>query len=331
MPLSLENRSVLVTGAGGFIGSHLVEALLRAGARVTALVRYNARSQVGNLDFVDPALTAGLTISFGNIEEPDLVRRLVAGQDIVMHLAALIGIPYSYTSPRSYVATNVTGTLNVLEAAREGGVTRVINTSTSEVYGTPATTPIDEGHPLQAQSPYSASKIAADKLAEAYHRSFDTPVVTLRPFNTYGPRQSARAFIPAIISQALAGETVRLGALTPRRDLTFVGDTVDAYLKAAIAPGLEGETIQLGVGEAHSVGEIAERILALMGVNRAIVHDPVRDRPQASEVMTLISDNSLAKSRLGWTPTTSLDEGLRRSIQFISEHRGLYPTSAYLI
>lgn len=331
MPPSLENRSVLVTGAGGFIGSHLVEGLLRAGAKVTALVRYNARSQIGNLDFVDPALTSGLTIRFGNVEDPDFVRRLVEGQDIVMHLAALIGIPYSYVSPRSYVATNITGTLNILEAAREMGVARVINTSTSEVYGTPATTPIGEGHPLQGQSPYSASKIAADKLAEAYHRSFETPVVTLRPFNTFGPRQSARAFIPAIISQALAGDTVRLGALTPRRDLTYVGDTVDAYLKAAVAPGLEGETIQLGVGEAHSVGEIADRILSLMGLQRRIERDPVRDRPQASEVMTLISDNSLARRRLGWAPTTSLDEGLRRSIRFIADHRDLYPASAYLV
>jgi NAD dependent epimerase/dehydratase len=327
----LESKRVLVTGAAGFIGSHLVEALVALGARVTCLVRYNSASSIGNLELLAADSKAGITIAPGNIEDSDFVQRTVEGQEIVLHLAALIGIPYSYVAPRSYVRTNVEGTLNVLEAARRCGVGRVVHTSTSEVYGSARRVPIDEEHPLQAQSPYAASKIAADKLAESYHRSFNTPVVTLRPFNTFGPRQSARAFIPAIISQALAGDTVRLGALAPRRDMTYVSDTVDGFVRAATAAGIEGETINLGTGEMFSVGEFAERILAMMGSKAGIECDPARKRPEASEVAALVSDNGKARRLLGWQPGTALDDGLRATIDFLERHRELYQPQLYAL
>jgi len=245
-----KGKEVLVTGAGGFIGSHLVETLLRSGCSVRALVRYNSRGSWGHLEELKPDLQDRLDVRLGDVTDPYLVRDLVAGCGVVFHLAALIGIPYSYRAPASYVATNVGGTLNVLEACRQAGVRRVIVTSTSEVYGTARYTPIDEAHPLQAQSPYAASKIAADKLAESYFCSYDLSVVILRPFNTYGPRQSARAVIPAILAQALAGaREICLGNLEPRRDLMFVEDTVQAFLLAAEAPGIEGETIHFGQGD----------------------------------------------------------------------------------
>ncbi|MBV9250035.1 MAG: GDP-mannose 4,6-dehydratase, partial [Acetobacteraceae bacterium] len=320
----LQSARVLVTGAAGFIGSHLVEALAARGARVTCMVRYNSGSSIGNLAFLPPQLRSGLNIAAGNIEDSDFVFRTMEGQDIVLHLAALIAIPYSYIAPRSYVRTNVEGTLNVLEAARRLETRRVVHTSTSEVYGTARYAPIDEDHPLQGQSPYSASKIGADKIAEGYFRSFETPVVTLRPFNTYGPRQSARAFIPTIISQALSGGRVKLGSLTPLRDMTFVQDTVEGFICAATTPGIEGETINLGTGETHSVGDFAQRILDVIGVDASIEHDPARERPAASEVMKLVSNNSKARCLLGWAPRVGLDEGLRATIDFISRNRGLY-------
>ncbi len=327
----LHSKRVLVTGAAGFIGSHLVEALVTLGARVTCLVHYNSASSVGNLGLLSADSRAQITVAAGNIEDCDFVQRTVEGQDIVLHLAALIGIPYSYVAPRSYVRTNVEGTLNILEAARRAGVGRVVHTSTSEVYGTAQRTPIDEEHPLQGQSPYSASKIAADKLAESYHRSFGTPVVTLRPFNTFGPRQSTRAFIPTIIVQALGGKVVRLGALTPKRDMTYVTDTVEGFIRAATVPGIEGETINLGTGQMSSVGEFAERILALMGSKATIECDPARRRPEASEVMALVSDNGKARRLLGWKPGTALDDGLRATIDFIERHRDGYQPCMYAL
>lgn len=253
-------RKVLVTGAGGFIGSHLTQSLVAAGATTTAMVRYNSGSLIGNLAFGDPAVRKETRIVSGNVEDSDFVYKVVEGQDVVFHLAALIAIPYSYDAPRTYVRTNVEGTLNVLEAARRYSVQRVVHTSTSEVYGTALRTPIDESHPLQGQSPYSASKIGADKLAESYYRSFGTPVTTVRPFNTFGPRQSARAFIPTIISQALERDEIRLGSLTPERDMTFVSDTVAGFMAAAATAGLEGDTINLGTGKTFSVGWFAKRI-----------------------------------------------------------------------
>ncbi len=326
----LSGKKVLVTGAGGFIGSHLVEALVAAGATTTALVRYNSNALIGNLAFLDRQTRAEVAMAAGNIEDADFVYNTVKGHDIVLHLAALIAIPYSYEAPRSYVRANIEGTLNVLEAARRHDIARVVHTSTSEVYGTALRAPIDETHPLQGQSPYSASKIAADKLAESYYRSFGTPVTTLRPFNTFGPRQSARAFIPTIISQALAGGPIRLGALTPQRDMTFVADTVAGFMAAADTAGIEGETINLGTGETHTVGWFAERLLALIGVDMPIVQEQQRMRPEGSEVLKLVSDNSLARLRLGWTPRTSLDDGLRRSIAFFRAHRMTHADADYV-
>jgi dTDP-glucose 4,6-dehydratase len=326
------NKRVAITGAAGFIGSHVAEALVEAGATVKALVRYNSASFLGNLRFVDEEKRNAMQIVAGNIDDSDFVYRALEGQDVILHLAALIAIPYSYEAPRSYIRTNVEGTLNVLEAARRSGVGRVVVTSTSEVYGTALRVPIDETHPLQGQSPYSASKIGADKIAESYYLSFSTPVVTLRPFNTFGPRQSARAFIPTIISQALSRDVIRLGSLTPERDMTFVSDTVAGFLAAATVPGVEGKTINLGTGKTFSVGWFAETILALMGMkDKLIEQDPERMRPGKSEVLKLISDNRFALDVLGWEPQVSLEEGLRRAIDFVSAHRDLYATDRYVV
>jgi NAD dependent epimerase/dehydratase len=323
-------KKVLVTGAGGFIGSHLTEALIRAGATTTAMVRYNSGGLIGNLAFIDGDARKEMRVVSGNIEDSDFVYEAVKGQDIVLHLAALIAIPYSYEAPRSYVRTNVEGTLNVLEAARRYDVKRVVHTSTSEVYGTALRAPIDEDHPLQGQSPYSASKIGADKLAESYYRSFATPVMTLRPFNTFGPGQTARAFIPTIISQAAVRDEVRLGSLTPERDMTFVSDTVAGFLAAAATPGIEGMTINLGTGKTHSVGWFATRILGLMEVEKPLVQAKERLRPAASEVMKLVSDNTRARDKMGWSPAVSLDDGLRRTIEFIRKHPLSYQTDKYV-
>lgn len=253
------------------------------------------------------------------------------GMDVVCHLAALIAIPYSYVAPRSYVRTNVEGTLNVVEAARRLSISRVVHTSTSEVYGTAIRVPIDETHPLQGQSPYSASKIGADKIAESYYRSFDTDVVTLRPFNTFGPRQSARAFIPTIISQALTQDEIRLGSLTPERDMTFVTDTVAGFVAASVTPGIGGETINLGTGSTYTIGHFAERILKLMGVDKKIVTEAARLRPEKSEVLKLVSDNSLAARSMGWAPRVSLDDGLMQSIEFIRRNIHLYRPTVYTV
>jgi len=323
-------KKVVVTGAGGFIGSQLVEALVAAGAATTAVVRYNSGSLIGNLAFMDAETRKTMRVVSGNIEDSDFVYQTIKGHDIVFHLAALIAIPYSYEAPRSYVRTNVEGTLNVLEAARNFGVSRVVHTSTSEVYGTALKTPIDETHPLQGQSPYSASKIAADKLAESYYRSFATPVMTLRPFNTFGPRQSARAFIPTIISQALDCDELRLGALTPERDMTYVSDTVAGFMAAATVPGLEGMTINLGTGETYSVGWFAKRILNVMTIDKPIIQEEQRLRPTHSEVMKLVSDNTRARDIMGWSPKVSLDDGLRRTIEFVRKYRSFYQTDEYV-
>jgi NAD dependent epimerase/dehydratase len=328
---ALKDKRVLVTGGAGFIGSHLAQALLAIGARVTCMVRYNSASSIGNLAFLPREQLRQIDIAAGNVEDSDFVLRSVEGQDIVLHLAALIAIPYSYVAPRSYVRANIEGTLNILEAARRFGVSRVVHTSTSEVYGTARYEPIDEDHPLQGQSPYSASKIAADKLCESYFKSFETPVVTLRPFNTYGPRQSARAFIPTIISQALEQDTIRLGSLTPTRDMTFVSDTVRGFLLAATTPGIEGETINLGTGTTESIGDFANRILTIMNHKGNIVTSSERMRPAGSEVMKLISNNEKAARLLGWRPLVDIDEGLRQTIVFVNGHRHLFRPDAYTV
>ncbi|MEH3148703.1 MAG: SDR family NAD(P)-dependent oxidoreductase [Methylobacterium frigidaeris] len=323
-------KRVVVTGAAGFIGSHLCDALVLAGATVTAIVRYSSGSGLGNLNFLTEDVRREIRVAYGNLEDSDFMYGALEGHDVVLHLGALIAIPYSYEAPRSYIRTNVEGTLNVLQAARRNAVGRVVHTSTSEVYGTALRSPIDESHPLQGQSPYSASKIAADKLAESYHRSFDVPVVTLRPFNTYGPRQSARAFIPTIISQAVERDVIRLGSLTPERDMTYVSDTVAGFLLAGLQPGIEGMTINLGTGETHSVGWFAKRIMSLMQIEKPVVAETERMRPENSEVHKLISDNALAARVLGWKPRSSVDQGLLKMIDFVQSHPGFYPVDRYV-
>jgi dTDP-glucose 4,6-dehydratase len=322
----------LVTGAGGFIGSHVVEALLDAGHEVRALAHYNSRGSWGHLDEGGATARGKLEVRLGDVTDASMVRALVDGCDVVLHLAALIGIPYSYHAPASYLATNVSGTLNILEACRAARVRRVVVTSTSEVYGTARYTPIDEKHPLQGQSPYAASKIAADKLAESYFCSFDLPVVTLRPFNTFGPRQSARAVIPTVLTQALDGASeIRLGNLQPKRDLTFVEDTARAFLLAAEAPGIEGEVIHFGQGQAVSVGELAQRCLDAVGSKARIISVSERQRPEKSEVGLLLCDHAKARRVLSWTPQVSLDEGLRRTADYLRQHLRDYRHSQYVV
>jgi dTDP-glucose 4,6-dehydratase len=326
-----KGTSVLVTGAGGFIGSHLVEWLVRAGARVTGFVRYNSRGDWGLLDLIPQEVRAQVRVIQGDIRDASTVESAVRGHEIVFHLAALIGIPYSYIAPDAYVATNVQGTLNLLEASRRAGVRRLVHTSTSEVYGTAKRLPIDEEHPLQGQSPYSATKIAADKLVESYILAFGFPAVTLRPFNTFGPRQSARAVIPSIISQALARDRVEVGGLEPVRDFTFVADTVDAFARIAEAQLSPAQVLHVGSGIGIRMGELAQRIISIVGRNVPIVQEPGRVRPESSEVGTLIADATRAKQVLGWEPRMSLDEGLARTVDFIRRHPELYDVNRYAI
>jgi NAD dependent epimerase/dehydratase len=315
---SLRDVPVLVTGADGFIGSHLVERLVADGARVRAFCIYNSRGSAGWLDDLDPATRAALDIRLGDIRDARFVERATEGIEVVFHLAALIAIPYSYTAVESFIDTNVRGTMHVLEAAARAGVRRIVQTSTSEVYGTPDTLPIRETHPLQAQSPYAASKVAADQLVLAYHRSFGAPAVVLRPFNTYGPRQSDRAVLPTMLRQLLAGRTeIRLGRLDPRRDLTFVGDTVDGFIRAATVDGIEGQTIQLGTGRAESIGELFELACRVVGVAASAVEDPARLRPDASEVLVLCSDPARARDLLGWEARTSLEDGIAATVDWL--------------
>jgi NAD dependent epimerase/dehydratase len=316
--VTLVDTPVLVTGAGGFIGSHLVERLVDEGARVRAFCDYNARGSLGWLDTVPASTREALEVRLGDIRDASFVSEAVAGVEVVFHLAALIAIPYSYVAAESFVQTNVQGTLNVLEGARRAGVRRFVHTSTSEVYGTPETLPITEAHPLNAQSPYAATKVAADQLALAYHHSFEVPSVVLRPFNTFGPRQSQRAVLPTMIRQMLAGrKEIRLGRLDPRRDLTFVADTVDGFVRAAVTDGVEGQTIQLGTGRAESIAELFTLAARLTDSAAVPVEDASRMRPDGSEVLVLQSDPSRARQLLGWQAETSLEEGLARTIEWI--------------
>jgi NAD dependent epimerase/dehydratase len=323
------NRQVVVTGAGGFIGSHLVERLVELGADVTAFVRYNSRNERGLLERLDVA--RAVEVRSGDITEPDTVRSLLRGADIVFHLAALVGIPYSYVHPAEVVAVNTIGTLNVLVAARESGASKVVVTSTSEVYGSALFTPITEEHPKQPQSPYAASKIAADALALSFHRSFELPVSIIRPFNTYGPRQSDRAIIPTVIAQALSGaEEIVLGNLTPRRDLTFVTDTVDGFVKIAESRA-DGREVNFGSGTSISIGELAHEIVKLTGRDVPVRQSEDRVRPAASEVVELVADASLARELLDWAPKVSLQEGLGRTIEWMQSNPELYDPAVYRI
>lgn len=326
---SLSGRRVLVTGAGGFIGSRLTERLVEAGAEVRVLVRYTSDGEAGWLD--RSSVRGDIDVRRGDLADRDSVVDSMRDRDLVFHLGALIAIPYSYLAPESYVRTNILGTLNVLQAARELGVERLVHTSTSEVYGSAQFTPMTEAHPLVGQSPYSASKIGADKLAESYHRSFGLPVVTLRPFNTFGPRQSARAVIPAVAVQALAGRTVRMGDGRPTRDFVFVDDTVAGFIAAGTTAGVEGETIHLGGGREIAVGDLPRMIGEAAGITVEVEQDDARIRPAASEVERLVADASRAKALLGWAPKASVEEGLARVVDFIRENPDLYRPAEYAV
>ncbi|MFJ8253451.1 SDR family NAD(P)-dependent oxidoreductase [Streptomyces sp. NPDC094466] len=325
-----------VTGAEGFIGSHLTEALVAAGHRVRAMAQYNSFSSYGWLETLSPAVLDQVEIVLGDVRDPGSVRHFVEGADSVYHLAALIAIPYSYRAPHSYVDTNVTGTLNVLEAVRAAGTPRLVHTSTSETYGTAQTVPITEDHPINTQSPYAASKAGGDRLADSYHASFDTPVVTLRPFNTFGPRQSMRAVIPTVIGQVAAGErTITLGDLRPTRDFTFVQDTAQAFLAVGSAPAerVVGRTFNAGTGGEISVGDLVALIGKLMDTTLDVREDTQRLRPANSEVMRLVADAGRLHAATGWSPAHSLEEGLARTVEFFREPGNLarYKTGTYNI
>jgi dTDP-glucose 4,6-dehydratase len=326
---SWSGRQVLVTGAGGFIGSHLAELLARAGANVRAFVRYTSRGDHGWLNDADPEVAQAIEVFRGDLANPEAVGNAMRGCEVVFHLGALIPIPYSYRHPREFVSANVEGTLNVLEAARRCEPARIVHTSTSEVYGTAQTVPIDEEHRLHPQSPYAASKVAADQLALSFQRSFGTPVVVVRPFNTYGPRQSARAVIPTIVTQALALETVELGATTPTRDFLYVEDTARGMVRGAEALGVEGGVINLGTGTEVSIAEVAERVMQLLGRDVPVELDENRLRPQDSEVERLVADTSKARELLGWEPSVELDEGLQRTVDWLTRSLDAYRPSLY--
>ena len=321
------HENVLVTGAGGFIGSHLAERLVALGARTRALVRYNSAGSWGWLD--SSPVKGDIEVFAGDILDRDSLRVAILGVDMVFHLAALIAIPYSYHAPLSHLRTNAEGTLNILQASLEGDVRLVVHTSTSEVYGTARYVPIDEDHPLQGQSPYAASKIGADKLAEAFHLSSGLPVATIRPFNTYGPRQSARAIIPTIVTQALTQPALHLGNLEPTRDFNYVADTVEGYVRMAECPGAIGQVINIGSGEEISIGELTQTILNLVGRDIPTICDSERTRPRNSEVDRLRADNRKAQELLGWRKQHKLEEGLVQTIMWIRSNLERYRLGSY--
>ena len=328
--MNWKNKKILVTGAGGFIGSHLTERLVELGADVSALVRYNSRNDWGMIELFSEETKEKINVIAGDIKDGDAMRWAAKDMDIIFHLAALIPIPYSYIHPRESIETNIVGTLNVLLAAKENNVERIIHTSTSETYGTAQYVPIDEKHPLHGQSPYSASKIGADKIAESFFLSYGLPVATLRPFNTYGPRQSARAVIPTIITQALTMKKVFLGSRHPTRDLTYVSDTVESFIKIAEADDrVLGEVINIGSNFEISIADLAKKIVSLIDDTIPIKFDEKRVRPEKSEVERLWVDNTKAKKMLGWKPKVLLDDGLKSTIEWISENIGIYKPKIY--
>jgi NAD dependent epimerase/dehydratase len=329
MTAKWSNKRVLVTGAGGFIGSHLVENLLSAGATVRAFVRYNSRGDPGLLRMLPSAELSQVEIIAGDLQDEFAVRKAVEGIQIVFHLGAMVSIPYSYRHPVEVAKTNFIGTLNILTASREHEVERLVHTSSSEVYGTALQVPISESHPLQGQSPYSASKIGADKLVESFFCAFELPVVTVRPFNTYGPRQSSRAIIPTIITQALTRNAISLGNLNTIRDFTFVDDTVAGLMRAAEVSGVIGKEFNLGTGQEIKIGELVQKIISKIGRQVEIIVDPVRLRPDRSEVLRLLSDNALARKKLRWKPDVSLDDGLDITIAWMKTHLDLYQIGSY--
>lgn len=328
---SLESmKKVLVTGSDGFIGSHLTEQLVREGYDVRAFTFYNSFNTWGWLDSLPKDILSQIEIFSGDVRDPNGVREAMKGVDEVFHLAALIAIPFSYHSPDSYVDTNIKGTLNVLQAARELDTQRVLVTSTSEVYGTAQYVPIDEKHPYQGQSPYSATKIGADRLAESFYRSFNLPVTIVRPFNTYGPRQSARAVIPTIISQLLAGrETIKLGSLTPTRDFNYVKDTVAGFIALSQSEKAIGQEVNIATMQEISIGELARTIIAQINPKAQIVCDEQRLRPEKSEVNRLLGDNTKIKSITDWTPKYTFEQGIAETIAWIREHMDSYKADIY--
>lgn len=328
--MELKGKKILVTGADGFIGSHLVEELVSQGAVVTALAQYNSFNNWGWLEIIDSKIKSQLQIITGDIRDSNFMKESIRGKDLVFHLAALIAIPYSYVAPDAYVDTNIKGTLNVLQASKDFAVQRVLVTSTSEVYGTAQYVPIDEKHPHQGQSPYSATKIGADRLAESFYRSFNLPVVTVRPFNTYGPRQSARAFIPTIITQLLAGKNeIKLGSLTPTRDLVYVKDTVAGFIAIAKADKVEGQEINIATQREASVGDVAQKIVNLLNPHAKIVCDQERVRPEKSEVERLLGSNVKIAQLTGWKPQFELDQGLLETIEWFKNQNNKYKADIY--
>ncbi|MBU3193965.1 NAD-dependent 4,6-dehydratase LegB [Clostridium algidicarnis] len=328
--MDLEGKKVFVTGAEGFIGSHLIERLLEIGADVTALVQYNSFNNWGWIDCFDKNTKDSINVVTGDVREYDGMKRIIKGQDVVFHLAALIAIPYSYLSPMAYVRTNIEGTTNVLEACKEYDIQKIVHTSTSETYGTALYVPIDEKHPLQGQSPYSASKIGADKIAESFYKSFNLPVATIRPFNTYGPRQSARAVIPTVISQILSGKNeIKLGSLTPTRDFNYVKDTAEAFIKIAESDRTIGEVINAGSNYEISIGDTVKKIIEIIGKDVRIICDDERIRPENSEVNRLWADNTKIKDLTKWEPQYSLDDGLKETIEWIKNNMKYFKTDIY--
>jgi dTDP-glucose 4,6-dehydratase len=326
-----KGRKVLVTGAGGFIGSHLVERLLDLEAEVAAFIHYNAAGSRGLLDQLGLQDQDRVRVVPGDLREADCLEEAMHGQQTVFHLAAIIAIPYSYLRPEQVLENNLRSTLNILQAARRFGIERLVHTSSSEVYGTAQRAPIDESHPLEAQSPYAASKIACDKLVQSFHLSYGVPAVTLRPFNTYGPRQSARAIVPTIITQALTRKKVFLGAMHPTRDLNYVSDTVEGFLRIAQTPGIEGRTYHIGSGSEISIGDLADRIVRLIGGEVPIIFDAGRIRPATSEVGRLVCDSTRAREDLGWVQSISLDEGLQQTIDWVGRNLAAYRPDIYSI
>ncbi len=329
--MNLEGQRVLITGGTGFIGSHLAELLVRNGCKVRVLANYKSQPSPGNLAFVEQAVRDEIEVVWGDVCDRDSVTGVVNGVSTVFHLSALIGIPYSYIAPASYVQTNIVGTLNVLQACRMHDVQRIVHTSTSEAFGSAQYTPMDEKHPLVGQSPYSATKIGADKLAESFACSFEMPVVTVRPFNVFGPRQSDRAIIPTIIAQRLAGkDPVRIGDPSPRRDFTYVTDTARGFLRAAACDEAVGGAFNIGNGKSISIGELATKICELTG-GGTFVSETHRTRPEKSEVSELLCDSSLARETLGWQPEVTLEEGLGHTVEFIRQHSESYAPNEYRV
>ncbi|WBW95437.1 NAD-dependent 4,6-dehydratase LegB [Oceanirhabdus sp. W0125-5] len=328
--MDLKGKKVVITGADGFIGSHLTERLIEIGADVTALVQYNSFNSWGYIDDFTEEQKSAIRVVSGNVRDYDSMRRLIKGAEVVFHLASLIAIPYSYDSPMAYVKTNIEGTTNVLEACREWGVEKIIHTSTSETYGTALYVPIDEKHPMQGQSPYSASKIAADMMADSFYRSFNLPVATIRPFNTYGPRQSARAVIPTIMSQVIAGKNeIKLGALSPLRDFNYVKDTAEAFVKIAESDKTIGEVINAASNSEISIGDLAKKIFRISGRDIKIICDEERIRPEKSEVNRLFGDNKKILELTDWKPGYSLDKGLEETYRWIEKNMNRFKVDIY--